>query len=195
MKLYLIRHGQSEANFHKIHAGWGAYPLTEKGREDAIRAGRMLKDLTFDKVYSSDLVRAIETQRIALPNAEAEQSPLIREVNVGNLIGRSFAECLEEMGQPYADSRRLFEFEAYGGESYDSFCRRIREFLHILENAPYERVVAFCHGGLINTMLDVITGERLLRSHFACENCSLSIFEYKNETWKLRLWNYTGDIN
>ena len=43
MKLYLIRHGQTEANFHKTHSGWGDVMLTVTGKEQARRIGRVLK--------------------------------------------------------------------------------------------------------------------------------------------------------
>lgn len=194
MKLYLIRHGQSEANLHKMHAGWGQFPLTEKGREDALRAGKILEGLTFDKIYSSDLIRAIETQQLAYPSDSVERNPLIREINAGKLVGRLFAECLEEYGEPYANHRRIFDYSAYGGESYDELCARIRAFLDILEQSPYENVAAFCHGGIITTLLDVITGKRHERRQFVCENGSVSVFEYKDGKWKLRLWNYTGIV-
>ena len=35
MRLYMVRHGQSVANFNKQHVGWGQVPLTEKGEDDA----------------------------------------------------------------------------------------------------------------------------------------------------------------
>ena len=58
MKLYMVRHGQSVANLNKQHVGWGQVLLTEKGEDDARGAGEILKNYSFDKVYSSDLLRA-----------------------------------------------------------------------------------------------------------------------------------------
>ena len=89
MKLYLVRHGQSVANATKIHSGWSQVPLTEQGRADAARAGEYLQTLQFDRVYSSDLTRAIETAQIALPDCTPTQLSLIRERTVGFVDGRS----------------------------------------------------------------------------------------------------------
>lgn len=194
MKLYLIRHGQSEGNLQKRHSGWQPFALTEQGRAEAAYVGTLLRDIPFDKIYSSDLKRAVETQQLALPDAEVERSPLLREINVGNLGGRPFEECLAEFGESYAAARRGFEFSPYGGESYEEFRSRICEFLTLMEQSEYQSVACFCHGGLINTMLDVISGHRLYRPNFRCQNCSISVFEYQDGRWRVNLWNYTGMI-
>ena len=194
MKLYLIRHGQSVANLNKIHSGWGPFGLTEKGQEDARRAGRLLEGIDFDAVFSSDLPRAMETQRLALPGVQAETSPLLREINVGELVGRSFEELYRELGEEYLDDRRLFSLSKYGGENYEDVCGRIKKFLSFLEDSEYEKVAVFCHGGWINTMIDVITGFRTHRPQFKCENGSISIFEFKDGAWALKLWNFTGKL-
>ena len=194
MKLYLIRHGQSVANLNKIHSGWGQFGLTEKGQEDARRAGRLLEGVRFDAVYSSDLLRAMETQQLALPDAHAERSMLLREINVGNLSGKPFEELYLELGEGYLEDRRLFDFSKYGGEAYEQLYARIRSFLDFLEESEYESVAVFCHGGWINTMIDVITGFRTYRPQFKCENGSISVFEFKDGAWALKLWNYTGKL-
>ena len=66
MKLYVIRHGQSEGNIRGVFSGWLQHNLTEKGREDARKAGRIIEKVKFDKVYTSDLNRAIETAKTAI---------------------------------------------------------------------------------------------------------------------------------
>ena len=64
MRVYVVRHGESETN--KIHymTGWLDVSLTEKGREDALFARSVLEGVEFDKIYSSDLVRALQTDKI-----------------------------------------------------------------------------------------------------------------------------------
>ncbi|GAH89221.1 unnamed protein product, partial [marine sediment metagenome] len=59
MKFYLVRHGQSEANLHRIIAGHGAYPLTDLGKEQAKSLGQefLKKGIKFDAVYASDIIR------------------------------------------------------------------------------------------------------------------------------------------
>lgn len=66
--LVLLRHGQSTFNKEKIFCGWTDAPLTEKGKEEAKKAGESLKKANhdFDVAFSSVLDRAIDTLHIAL---------------------------------------------------------------------------------------------------------------------------------
>ena len=193
-RIYFIRHGQSVANINKTHAGWAQMPLTEQGKTDALRARAILEGMSFDKVYSSDLIRAIDTQMIALTGVEVERTALLREINVGKLAMVPFEECERKYGDAYKEDKKLFNFKPYGGESYEELCARIREFLSMIEASEYEKVVAFSHGGLINTVLDIITGMRQDRTKFLCENCSVTVIELKDGEWRLKLWNYTGEL-
>lgn len=59
MLIYFIRHGESETNLNIRLTGWYDTPLTEKGIEDAKKAGEFLKNVHFDKVFTSDLMREI----------------------------------------------------------------------------------------------------------------------------------------
>lgn len=194
MKLYLIRHGQSEANFNKSHSGWGSIGLTEEGIYQAEKIGVILKSIPFDKVYSSDLLRARQTQKIALPDADAELCSLIREINVGSLAQRLVTDCVAEFGDEYIRNKKNFNYKAYGGESRDEFCHRIQEFLTMLESMPYEKVAAFCHGGVIHHALDVITGFTNNKSFFANDNCGITVLEYNRSGWRVVTWNYTGEL-
>ena len=194
MKLYLIRHGQSLANLNQTHAGWGQVELTDLGKEQARHIGQFLRTVPFDQVYSSDLIRAIQTQECALPGVAAQRSPLIREVNVGTLSGRPVADCVAEYGQAYRDNKKNWNFSPYGGEDHQQFHARIREFLAQMEASSFENVAAFCHGGWIQHALDVITGKEQDKRFFPCDNCSVTILEYTNSGWMIKLWNFTGEL-
>ncbi len=194
MKIYFIRHGESVANNMGIHSGWSQIPLTAKGEEDARRAGRVLAGLNFDKVFSSDLKRAMQTCEIALLGVEYQPIEDLREINVGFLSGKSFLECAEMYGEEYVEGRKNFEFAKYGGEDYCDFLARAKRFLKMMEASEYETVAAFCHGGFINVVIDAISGFRTDRAMFACQNCSVSVFEFKDGAWRMLLWNYTGEI-
>ena len=67
-KLVLIRHGQSEWNLSNQFTGWVDVNLSEKGVEEAKKAGRLIKEhgLEFDQAYTSLLTRAIKTLHFAL---------------------------------------------------------------------------------------------------------------------------------
>ena len=95
----MIRHGQSESNAGRFHGGWAQVNLTDKGREDAKKAGEKLKDVKFDRVYSSDLVRALQTREIALPNYSPIVNELLREIHVGDLSWKMVEDCKKQIGR------------------------------------------------------------------------------------------------
>lgn len=185
MKLYLVRHGQSTANFTQTHSGWSQVPLTEKGREDAEYAGRYLRTLHFDRVYSSDLRRAVETAHFALPGCEPIQLPVLRERNVGSLAGRPFAECAAEYGDAYLKHRAALDFTAYGGENHEMHMTRVREFLAMLENDPADSVVAFTHGHFILCAVETVLNAQISHGLLRCSNGSVTILSFENGLWRL----------
>ncbi len=185
MKLYLVRHGQSVANATKIHSGWSQVPLTEQGKADAARAGQYLRTLQFDRLYSSDLLRAIQTASIALPGSMPEQLPLIRERNVGVLVGRPFEECAEEYGDAYWEARSSLDFTPYGGENREMLTARAREFLKMLEADPADSIAAFSHEGFIVSCVEIVLNMPLDRRRIRCANGSITILSFENGSWRL----------
>ena len=191
MKLFLVRHGQTTANQQKIYAGQTDVQLTEQGRQEAEAIRPILEKFTFDRVYSSNLSRAVETQRLALPGATAIQTPLLREFDEGALVGMSFAEVQARFDDNY---RRRRDYTPYGGENADTVCARLRQFLSILEADPCETAIAFCHNGIMNVMLRVVLGENLDYSAANSKNCAIPVFEYTGGKWRLLAWNYMGPV-
>jgi len=187
MKLFMIRHGQSEANLLGIYAGQLDYPLTQTGREQAMAIRPILAKYPFEKVFSSDLGRAVETQKLALPGWEAEQTPLLREYEEGSLVGQSWKEVAEKYG-PIRDNG------PFGGESNVQVEARVREFLSGLEDKPWEYVAAFAHNGLMKTMLRVVLKSDLDRNLISSRNCCIAVFEFSGGEWRMISWNYGGAI-
>ena len=188
MKLYVVRHGQSEDNVAKRHSGWAECSLTEKGMEDARHAGELLAGISFDKVFSSDTKRARQTCAIALPDALPEYTPLIRETNVGSLTGIEVAECQRRWGESYDNNRKARNFCDYGGENLAMHMERVRAFLKMVENGGWNTVAAFSHGGSIHCMLDIVTGAVQNKADYPCANGSVSVFSFENGMWALEEW-------
>lgn len=194
MKLYFIRHGQSQANLNHFFAGQTQVTLTEQGRNDARRAGQLLQSISFDRVYSSDLIRAMETRKIALPDAEAISTPLLREIDVGALEGYTLQQCLEKFGEAMAENRAVYDFTPYGGENVAMVRQRLRSFLQALEDAPCDRVAVFAHAALGAILLEMVLGGPIDKHALICENGSVAVFEFTGGRWRLLKWNYTGEI-
>ena len=104
-KLVLLRHGESAWNKENRFTGWTDVDLTDKGREEAKNAGRLLKaqGLGFDLVFTSLLTRAIRTSIITLDELDelwlpVERSWRLNERHYGALQGLNKAETAAKHG-------------------------------------------------------------------------------------------------
>ena len=184
MKLYLIRHGQSETNLKKCFTGWSQAKLTRQGEADAVGVRPMLQKIRFDKIYSSDLIRAMRTAELAIPGCEYETTPLLREVGMGSLEWQPIAEVEADMKTKNTGE---LGYAMYGGESKVQLRQRAKDFLALVENSGHETVAAFSHWGFIAAVLDEVFGIILPR-RIVCKNCTIGILEYDQGQWKLYSW-------
>ena len=197
MKLFLIRHGESENNFNKLYSGQCNPKLTELGRRQAESIRPILEKVDFDAVYSSDLVRARETCSIALPNAEPIVTEKIREIAIGSLESQPYYLPKSDNDEFYIEllkNRNAFDYSPYGGENIDDVMLRFNEFLKELEEKRYENVAAFCHAGLITIVVCDILGALFDRDAVHCPNCAIVVLEFNGEKWRLLVWNYGAEL-
>ncbi|MEN4920801.1 2,3-diphosphoglycerate-dependent phosphoglycerate mutase [Achromobacter spanius] len=115
-KLVLMRHGESQWNLENRFTGWTDVDLTDTGREQARKAGELLKKegYSFDLAYSSVLKRAIRTLWIALDAMDAMYTPVgvnwrLNERHYGALQGLNKAETAAK----YGDEQVLIWRRAY----------------------------------------------------------------------------------
>ena len=188
MKLYAVRHGESEANAAHVFAGWARVNLTELGRQQAREAGRLLQGIPFDRVFSSDLPRAVQTAQEALPGRDFERLECLREINVGAVSGKPIEDCVKEYGEEILENRRNSQYRPYGGENWEDVMARVRRFMQDVEKMPCENIAVFAHAGTLRTMLDLTFGMRLVSSRLSCKNCTIAVFEYLDGHWRLNEW-------
>ena len=187
MRLFMIRHGQTTANRDAIFAGQVEVALTEEGRRQAEALRPVLTKMHFDRIYSSTLGRAIETQLLAMPDAEVIRTPLLQEVGVGRLELMPFKDMLPEDQAYIAGSH---DYSPFGGESPQMALNRVQSFLQELEASGCERVAAFAHAGLIRYILRYVLQADFGNTRVVTDNCSIHVFEFKNGEWRLLAWNY-----
>ncbi|HNR00235.1 MAG TPA: histidine phosphatase family protein, partial [Trueperaceae bacterium] len=92
VELWLIRHGETEWNRQGRIQGHSDNPLNDLGRAQARALGGRLAVVRFDRIYSSDLGRAIETARLVFPDRAIETDVRLREVSAGVLEGKVSSE-------------------------------------------------------------------------------------------------------
>src|SRR3974390_1141063 len=110
--VYLARHGETAWSLSGQHTGLTDLPLTERGELNARRLGERLKGLTFAKVFTSPLRRAVRTGELAGCGGGAEIDPDLGEWNYGRYEGRRPAEICAER-----PDWQLFRDGCPGGES------------------------------------------------------------------------------
>lgn len=144
--LYLLRHGETLFNMQHKTQGWCDSPLTERGREQARKAGRMLarQGVTFDAFFSSTSERCCDTLELAceagwegVPTYERVKG--LKEHNFGAFEGKD--QFLERF--PHGDF-----YVAYGGESEREALVRFVTTLDELMSRGKQSVLAVSHGGV-----------------------------------------------
>lgn len=106
MRLVLLRHGESVWNKENLFTGWTDVDLSDKGRQEAAEAGRLMaaEGLDFDICYTSYLKRAIHTLNLALEQMDREWLPVVKtwrlnERHYGALQGLNKSETAEKYGE------------------------------------------------------------------------------------------------
>lgn len=190
MNVYFVRHGQSEANAARMYSGWSHVPLTEKGLADAAKAGKIMQSVHFDKVYSSDLLRARQTCETALPGVKYETDALLREISTGILTGTSHFAAVEKYGEAHKVCTAARDYSRYGGESHEMHCARVDKFMKNLEeNAVDGNVAIFCHDGTCKAILRYVLGVDFHPYRVTNENGSVNVVTWNGQGWFLKRWN------
>jgi len=179
--LVLIRHGQSQWNLENRFTGWEDVPLTELGREEAHRAGKLLREsgISFTFAFTSELVRAQETLSIVLAELGAENLPVERdqalnERHYGDLQGLNKAETAKKFGDEQVHIwRRSYDIAPPGGESLkDTAARTLPYFAARI--APQlqagHNILVAAHGNSLRSIvmdLEKLTREQVLELNIA----------------------------
>ena len=147
MKLYIIRHGQTEWNItHKIQ-GKTDIPLNEEGRRQVEEAREIFNDIDIDLIICSTLDRAKETCRIINKdkNIPVIYDERICERNFGTLEGTDINNVDFDELIKYRLNKKI-----ENGESVQQFFNRIYTFLSELESTykNNERILLVTHGGV-----------------------------------------------
>ena len=167
--LILIRHGESEWNAENRFTGWVDSPLSEKGRDEAKRAGERLasESIRVDRAFTSTLRRAIDTGRIVLDtlgqsDLEQEEAWELNERFYGALTGRNKAQTAEEFGEEQVRIwRRSYDIPPPGGESLkDTANRTLPYFERVIVPATREVgvVLVSAHGNSLRSICKQLDG-------------------------------------
>ncbi|HSN73959.1 MAG TPA: histidine phosphatase family protein [Anaerolineae bacterium] len=164
MRIYFTRHGESQANLlHEISNRGLRHGLTRRGREQAEALAQRLQGVPMARIYSSPVLRAIETSVILAHRlgVEYEVTDALREYDCGVLEGRSDEEAWQgwhELFDAWVVHGR-WEQRLEGGESFYDIRSRFEPFIvGLVQRYGNTEINVACvaHGGVYWMMLPVV---------------------------------------
>lgn len=163
MKLYFVRHGQSEANLlHEFSNSGLKHPLTEQGREQARQLALSFSGEPIERIYSSPVLRAVQTAQVlsAALQAPLEITEALREWSVGQYEGTTDPVGWEMHRQVQQDwfFAQKYDSKMPGGENFYEIRARFGALIEQLianANDSDRRVICVAHGGLYIAMLPI----------------------------------------
>ncbi len=161
MRIHFVRHGESQANVRREIANRGLqHPLTRQGRAQAQALAAALREHPIERVYSSPLLRALETSVVVAHALDVplEVTDALREYDLGKFEGRSDEAAWREWKRVFDAWTRLGDHDqqAEGGERFADVRGRFVPFVEGLvarHGGSTDEVVCVAHGGLYWTML------------------------------------------
>jgi probable phosphoglycerate mutase len=190
LRIYLARHGESDANASHIVAGWTDSLLTAKGRQQAHDLSEALQGVHLDAIYSSTLARSRDTAVIVAAGRRVESLPELRERNSGRF------ERGPNNAEGYLRRRFVEDDDLDGGETPAQFLRRVDAAIAgIIRHHPAGTIVIVGHGG---------TNQKILQSLFKLRSEQANgIVQDNDEVYSidlvgskpLRLWKLIREKN
>ena len=189
MICYLVRHGKDDGT---VRGGWSQQPLTNEGKAQADELASFVQgsDLAIKHIYSSDLLRAIQTAQSVADKLHLPiiQMPEFREVNNGDLAGMD-NELASKMYPGLYWNTLGWEQRYPGGESPREFYERISTAWDAFQKMALNRnenVLLVTHGGVINVVLSIVNGEKYSNETIMrkIRNVELIALEYQGKGWK-----------
>lgn len=195
-RIILVRHGETRQHDEPMFIGQYDVPLSEEGCAQAQAAGQeivklMAEDVeaellgmdkfgkepmpAIERIYSSDLVRAMETADIiadainkAYPQLtemtggpiRIKRDPGLREISLGSWDGRPIREVAEQYPEEYERrGKDIFSFKMRGAESFYDMQYRVKAaFRNILRNDDAKDIIIIAHSGVIRALENCIRG-------------------------------------
>ena len=191
MICYLVRHGKDDDT---VRGGWSGQPLTDEGKAQADELASFVQrsDLGIKHIYSSDLLRAIQTAQSVADKLHLPIIPMpeFREVNNGDLAGMD-NELASKIYPGLYWNTLEWEQRYPGGESPREFSERICAAWDGFQKMVLEQnenVMLVTHSGVINVILSIVnrkpySNKVLLRR---IRNAEVIALELRDKSWSER---------
>ncbi len=179
--IYLVRHGESEANIQKRYSGITDVDLSQKGRLQAAAAGKNLVQEKISHVYSSPLKRAKDTAKIICKEINLDENKIITEdclieVNFGIFENMTWDEVIlnyKEESEKWIFDQHKYKFPE--GEGYDDIIKRIADFI---DNVPDNSLIVTHFGVIQSILLYLGIADDTNLWNFMISNCDIMVLNH-----------------
>jgi len=194
LKLYIVRHGETEWNVIKRFQGQLNTPLTEKGMEKLGETGKKLKNILFDQVYTSELGRTVASAEIILnenngyKNNKLELQKLaeLNEVYFGVWQGLTYEEVF--LKYPEEANNYFYNVKNYNAENVEAenlkdalerFLKGINKILNIHKSG---NILVVTHGTVFEMFINYVENKSIfdIDERTLMGNGDYKVFSYKD---------------
>ena len=166
MKIYVIRHCESEDDLLNCYGGCADFELTDKGRETAKTKSENLVGLGIQKIYSSPYKRAKEVANIFRDriNCDVEVIEDLREMNTYGIMSGVNKDLAKKIFSFYLDKDEYKSFGYYKGKSFEGgdsvkfFDNRVKDSFKYIVRQGHDAVAIVTHGGVFRSIYKNILG-------------------------------------
>ncbi|SRR3712207_5937215 len=189
MKLYFVRHGETEWNTQRRFQGRKNSPLTVKGEEQAKKIAEKLKEIPFTTLYSSSLGRAKKTAQEIQKGRKISLEIMDEfiEISMGELEGKTkgdFSELYPEEYKKYVNADLTYDPAAFSGERFEEIRTRLKQGMKKLVEKHCEEdiVLIVSHGMTLQILFTELRYGNLehLKEEKLPENTEVRVVEYKD---------------
>ncbi|MHA1668431.1 MAG: histidine phosphatase family protein [Candidatus Heimdallarchaeaceae archaeon] len=200
MRIFLVRHGETDHNKERIIMGQLDIHLNRVGRMQSGRLMKALENKNIEVIYTSDLSRAVETAEIINKKLKVPLflSKGLREHTLGKLDGITIREFLEKFTS-------VMEFEKHilpeGGEKIDVFKERVwKEFQNIIQREKSKKnILLVSHGGTMRVIIQkILNADDVIFDSLQQDNCCIDILTFKEKNafpFSIELLNDCSHLN
>ena len=194
LKLYIVRHGETEWNVIKRFQGQLNTPLTEKGMKKLVETGKKLKNILFDQVYTSELERTVNSAEIILnenngyKNNKLELQKLaeLNEVYFGVWQGLTYEEVF--LKYPEEANNYFYNVKNYNAENVeaenlkDALERFLKGINKILNRHKSGNILVVTHGTVFEMFINYVENKSIfdIDERTLMGNGDYKVFSYKD---------------
>nr|HAT2256574.1 adenosylcobalamin/alpha-ribazole phosphatase [Citrobacter freundii] len=194
MRLWLVRHGETEANVAGLYSGHAPTPLTERGIAQAQTLGTLLRNVPVDNVLCSELERARHTTQLILGDREVpvRNMPELNEMFFGDWEMRHHRDLAREDAENYAVWCNDWQNATpTNGEGFQAFSQRVERFIaQLADYKTCQNLLVVSHQGVLSVLIArLLSMPAAAMWHFRVEQGCWSAIDFCDDFAVLKVLN------